>query len=118
MNKTATEIKNRQKPNDVFYTPESLVNIHLDLVDPFVKSGMRVFDPFYGGGAYFDRMVTRWQDCSFDFTEIEMGKDFFKFNEPVDVIVSNPPYSMMDAVLKKSVELKPQVISYLIGQTI
>jgi tRNA1(Val) A37 N6-methylase TrmN6 len=32
-----------------------------------------------------------------------------------DLIVSNPPYSILDKILKKSIELKPHTISYLIG---
>ena len=31
------------------------------------------------------------------------------------MICSNPPYSCIDKVLEKSVELKPKVISYLLG---
>ena len=44
------------------------------------------------------------------------GRDFFTYDKPVDIICSNPPYSMIDDVIKKSIELNPRVISYLIGQ--
>ena len=33
----------------------------------------------------------------------------------MDIICSNPPYSIIDKILEKSVALNPRVISYLIG---
>jgi len=68
-------------------------------------------DPFKNSGVYYNNFPTNnklW--C-----EILEEKDFFEFNEKVDVICSNPPYSLMDKVLEKSISLKPRVISYLIG---
>ena len=40
---------------------------------------------------------------------------FFDFNENVDIICSNPPYSIIDKILEKSVSLNPHTISFLIG---
>ena len=60
--------------------------------------------------AYFDNFPTdnkKW-------TEIALGKDFFDFEGSPSIICSNPPYSMIDKVLVKSVSLKPRIISYLL----
>jgi hypothetical protein len=108
--KISRTIKERSSANDVFYTPQSVVDIHLGLIDS--REEDRWFDPFYGAGAYYNSFPTENKD----WTEIAMGKDFFDYDKPCDVICSNPPYSMIDKVLQKSVELQPRVISYLIGQ--
>jgi len=108
--KTSTKIKTREVANDVFYTPIGAVNSHIRLIDS--KPDDKWFEPFYGGGAYFNAFPTDNKD----WTEIAMGKDFFDYDKPCDIICSNPPYSILNKVLQKSVDLKPRVISYLIGQ--
>jgi len=104
-------IKRRDAPKDVFYTPETLVEVHLELVKEYAIEGDRWYDPFYGQGVYYESFPTEHKD----YTEIALGKDFFAYQSQVDMIVSNPPYSMIDNVLTHSVSLKPRVISYLIG---
>jgi hypothetical protein len=106
---TSTKIKNREKPNDVFYTPINLVNKHISMID-YIESDIW-YDPFYGEGAYYNNFPT----VNKIWTEISKGKDFFSFTEKCDIICSNPPYSILDDVLKKSVELNPKCISYLIA---
>ena len=69
------------------------------------------YDPFKNSGSYYNQFPSDNKKWS----EILENKDFFDFNEEVDVIVSNPPYSMIDKVLEKSVSLKPMIISYLLG---
>jgi hypothetical protein len=108
--KISRTIKERSKANDVFYTPQPVVDIHLGLIDS--RQDDRWFDPFYGAGAYYNSFPTENKD----YCEIAMGKDFFDYSGQCDIICSNPPYSMIDKVLAKSVELQPRVISYLIGQ--
>ena len=79
----------------------------------YIEPNEILFDPFYGTGNYFNFM----KDISTtEYTEITQGKDFFEYQGKPNVIISNPPYSKIDAVLKKSVELGPHTISYLIGQ--
>jgi type I restriction-modification system DNA methylase subunit len=109
-------IKKRDTPKDVFYTPQSLVQIHLDLVKPFILENDKILDPFFGEGIYYNNYPLFFtNNNTFDYTEISLEKDFFEYSSPVDVIVSNPPYSMIDKVLEKSVSLTPHTISYLIG---
>lgn len=109
------KIKNKDKPNDVFYTPLNLVKKHLEIIKPFVKDKDIILDPFYGDGAYHNLFKDYFKDNTFDFTEIELKKDFFKYDKNVDIIVSNPPYSCINEVLEHSIKLKPRIISYLIG---
>jgi len=111
----ATNIKKREVPNDVFYTPLSLVKIHLEKMKKYVKEGDYILDPFFGSGNYFNLYEEFLPNCHYDFTEIEMGKDFFEYNEKVDMIISNPPYSILNAILKKCIQLQPRVISLLLG---
>jgi hypothetical protein len=106
-------IRHRTSANDKFYTPSSLVKIHLDKFE--IPDGSVIFEPFYGDGAYFKQMTEKFPNCKFEYTEIDLGLDFFEFNGTVDYIISNPPYSIIDKVLEKSVSLKPKIISYLIG---
>ena len=103
------KIKHRENPNDVFITPLALAKTNIDMIK--TKKNWCWYDPFKNSGSYYNQFPTENKKWS----EILENKDFFEFNEEVDVICSNPPYSMINKVLEKSVELKPKVISYLLG---
>ena len=105
----STAIKKRINPNDVFITPKKLSKKCIDMID--FKEEEIWYDPFKNNGSYYNQFPNENKKWS----EILEGKDFFEFNEKVDIISSNCPYSLMDKVLKKSVELNPRVIQYLIG---
>lgn len=109
MSKISHSIKKRETPNDVFITPLPLAKKQID----FIKSDENDiwFDPFKNNGSYYNQFPTEKKVWA----EILEGRDFFEFNEKVDIICSNPPYSMIDNVLKKCIELQPKVISLLIG---
>jgi type I restriction-modification system DNA methylase subunit len=110
------KIKNRETPNDVFYTPKDLVKTHLEIIKPMIKEKDIIFEPFFGSGNYFNMFKDIFtKKNSFIWSEIALQKDFFKHETEVDVIVSNPPYSIMNKVLEHSIKLKPRIISYLIG---
>ena len=131
MNKIATNIKNRSKPSDVFITPPELAIKHINnvLSTHIESTGCVWFDPFRGpedyAGSYFNNFPKPYiSNRPHEYTEILEGKDFFDFNYPMGhsagfppplCIVSNPPYSLLDRVLNKSLELQPLIISYLIG---
>jgi hypothetical protein len=102
------KIKHRTIANDVVYTPELVAQTHIKSLE--TKIGDVWFDPFKGKGVYYNNFPT----ANKIWTEISEGKDFFTFEGKVDIICSNPPYSNMDDVLKKCVELKPRIISFLL----
>ena len=84
-----------------------------------------MYTPFYGVEPilkYVDKAMTIW--CPFDkewsayvkllkengnkviYTHIDDGKDFFKFEpDEYDAIISNPPFSKKDSVLKRLYQL-------------
>jgi len=107
--KTSTKIKNRNISNDVFITPLRLSKYHIDMIKH--KENDIWYDPFKNNGSYFNQFPNDNKLWS----EILQNKDFFNFNEKVDIICSNPPYSFIDKILEHSVFLKPRIISYLIG---
>jgi len=101
-------IKHRDSPKDVFYTPRAVAITHIRSIEAL--PGERWYDPFAGKKIYYNNFPTDNKVCG----DITDGQDFFEFNEPVDIICTNPPYSNMDAVIKKTIELKPRVFSYLL----
>jgi len=106
---TSHKIKQRENPNDVFITPLKLAKYNIDMIE--YKYNDIWYDPFKNNGSYYNQFPNENKIWS----EILEDKDFFTFDEKVDIICSNPPYSMIDKVLEKSVELNPRIISYLIG---
>jgi hypothetical protein len=105
------EIKGRETPNDVFITPIEVSKKHISMIDEKYKHDIW-FDPFKNTGSYYNNFP---ETCQKKWTEILEDKDFFLFNEKVDVICSNPPFSVINDVLKKCIELQPTVIALLFG---
>lgn len=92
--------------NDKVYTPLPIAKKIIDLFPLYGK----VLDPFKGGGAFYNQ----YPDFIIkDWCEIEDGKDFFEYSGKVDWIISNPPYSILDEVLKHSFEIAENVV-YLV----
>jgi len=108
-------IQKRAKSQDVYYTPTELVKDHLRECVPYYNVGDLVFDPFYGNGAYYNLYDEFFPKCRKEFIEIEMGKDFFEYDGKPDIVVSNPPFSLMTKVIKRLLELRPKCISLLMG---
>ena len=108
------DIKKRDNPKDVFITPLPLAKKQIDFVKEWscYDNDDVWFDPFRNDGSYYNQFPI---ECHKDWTEILDDKDFFKFEKKINIICSNPPYSILDKVIKKSIELKPRIISYLIG---
>lgn len=106
---TNHSIKSRKVANDVFYTPKTAVLEHLKLIESLPED--KWLDPFFGQGIYFDNFPSDNKD----WCEIQKDKDFLDYTGQVDIICSNPPYSILNKVLNKSIELNPRIISFLIG---
>lgn len=110
LNQISTRIRTKNTKNDVYYTPETLAIKQIESCREFSEEKDVWYDPFFGGGVYYNNYPTEnkvW-------TEIAKGKDFFSYTGPADIIVSNPPYSMIDPVLHKSISFNPKIISYLL----
>ena len=105
------KIKNRKKAKDVFYTPLELAKEHIEYLNIPDDPSLIWLDPARGEGAYYNQFPT----SNKDWCEISNGKDFFDYKKPVDIICTNPPYSLIDKFIKKSIELKAGTISFLIG---
>lgn len=112
MIQNANRIRNREDRIDVYITPETLVRKHLSIFERM--SQVHVLDPFRGSGAYFNMFDEYFPNSTYDWCEIEAGRDFFDYVGKPDVIVSNPPYSMIEKILEKCYELKPRYISFLL----
>lgn len=107
--KMLNKIQQRTSPNDIFYTPLELSKKAIDMID--YNDNDIWFDPFKGEGSYYNQFPNNNKV----YTEITEGKDFFEFNDKVDIICSNPPYSLINKVLEKCSQLNPRVINLLIG---
>jgi hypothetical protein len=107
---TSHKIKKRENPKDIFITQTKLAKSHIDMIE--TNENELWLDPcrFNESGSYYSQFHNNKDWC-----EIKENKDFLCYDKKVDVICSNPPYSMLDKWFKKSIELNPRVISYLIG---
>lgn len=124
--KTATKIKQRTTPKDVFITPRALALTAIEMCqaslpehkNPYIFNYW--YDPFRNNveGSYYSQFP---EGQAATWAEITEGRDFFT-HEPVQglmparlVICSNPPYSMLDKVFQRCIDLNPTAINLLIG---
>lgn len=98
---TGYQTARKTKESDEQYTP-------LYAVDPLVKyipKGTRIWLPFDKEWSAFNKVL---KENGFETicSHIDWGQDFFEY-EPSewDMIVSNPPFSLKDKVLKRVYEL-------------
>ena len=108
MGNIANAIKNREEPNDIFYTPSELVRDLLQQVP--LDHGDMVLDPFMGEGAFFDAFFPFVRK---DWCEIDKGRDFYEYFEPVDWVISNPPFSQLTKTLQHTMTLARRGFGYL-----
>lgn len=86
--------------NDVVYTPRSYAKA---IVDYFCPSG-RILEPCSGGGAFL-RYMPDALSC-----DLDRGTSFFLWREPVDWIVTNPPWSKFQQFLLHSLNLATHIV--------
>ena len=77
-------------PNDVVFTPDWLAK---QIVSMFDIKG-KVLEPCKGEGAFLKYLPENTDWC-----EIADGKNYYDYNEKVDWIVTNPPYSDYKTIL-------------------
>lgn len=111
----ANLVRKREVASDKFWTPKSLVKIHLEAVIPHVRPDDLILEPARGRGAYYDYFELAFPTSRYDWCEITDGKDFFEYQTRPDVIVTNPPFSILKQFIQKMILLKPRVISLLLN---
>jgi len=103
-------IKNRKEARDVFITPELLAK---KLIQTHINKPEYIwFDPFKNTGNFYNNYP---KENKKDWCEILDNKDFFKYDKQVDIISSNPPYSLIDKVMAHSFKIARHEVGYLIG---
>ena len=91
-------------PGDVVYTPDWVAR---DMVDFFKPSG-RILEPCKGDGVFLKYLPPHTEWC-----EIQEGRDFFQWVEPVDWVFGNPPYKMYREWLSHSMKLADNILYLL-----
>lgn len=91
--------------SDIVYTPNHVAKNILDFLNPKGTC----LDPCKGDGAFYNLFPSDNRD----YCEIREGKDFFLYNEKVDWVIGNPPYSIFEDFLNKAFEISKNV-SYLV----
>ncbi len=100
MNKQETLFDIPVNPADIVFTPRDISRLLIKHLHP---DGI-CLDPCKGDGSFYDLMPEGSLYC-----EISEGKDFFDFNQKVDWIIGNPPYSIFETFLQKSFNLSDNV---------
>jgi hypothetical protein len=88
-------------PQDVVYTPDWVAR---DMVEYFKPSG-RILEPCKGDGVFMRYLPDGTEWC-----EIELGRDFFAWTEPVDWIFGNPPFSDINKWVEHSFSVASNVL--------
>lgn len=109
MDKTNRNIKNRKSPFDIIYTPKPVALKMIEMCE--LKEGDSVLDPSYGGGVFYNNLPD-YVDKSF--CEIEMDLDFFDYNDKVDCIIGNPPYSLWTKWIEHTMKITDK-FCYIFG---
>lgn len=100
------------------YTPKDIACKIINDI-PILSSDV-VLDPFLGDGVFYDN----FPNCIKQYCEIEQGKSFFDWVEPVDWIISNPPfrffigdkkYNGFPIIMDHSIPLVRKGIAYLVN---
>ena len=87
--------------NDRIMTPIYLCK---KIVEHFKPTG-KILEPCSGTGNFLKVLPANTDWC-----EIDKGKDFFDYNNKVDWIITNPPYSKYRAFLNKSMEIANNIV--------
>lgn len=142
MSQISHSIKHRTTAKDVFYTPPSLAERHIEKVLDIWYSLKMNYEPIYldpckGNGVYFRQIHYSTEadyqghlNVEFDIADSEDkkradGGDFFKHfdtldsitaEDTYDIICTNPPYSMFNKWIKECARFKPEIISFPVAQ--
>ena len=95
---------------DEVYTARFAVEPLLKYLEQFqtrMGHAITVWCPFDNNDSEFVK-VFQEEGYNVTFSHLEMGQDFFEYEppQPYDIIISNPPFSKKDAVLRRLYELE------------
>lgn len=93
-----------QPEHDLVMTPPWLAD---QIVDYFAPRG-RLLDPARGEGAFYNAMLRH--SSAVQWCERTEGRDFYSWHDPVDWIITNPPWSKLRPFLLHSMTLAPNVV--------
>jgi hypothetical protein len=82
------------------------------LVEHFNPSG-KILEPCRGDGGFYNVLPPGTLWC-----EIREDRNFFDFNERVDWIITNPPWSMVTQFLKHSLDIADNICFIIVLQQI
>jgi hypothetical protein len=87
--------------NDRICTPLETARL---IVGHFKPCG-RILEPCAGKGAFVQALNHQCEEC-----EIDQGRDFMDWNEPVDWIITNPPWSKFRDFLRHAMEVSDNIV--------
>lgn len=93
-------IQDALSPTDVIYTADWVAK---DMVSFFQPCGS-VLEPCRGDDAIYKYLPGA------EWCEIQKGRDFFQWTLPVDWIITNPPYSLLDEFLRHALSLAKNIV--------
>ena len=92
---------NKNTPDkDIVYTPRKVA---LEIINHFNPQGLTL-DPCKGDGAFSDQIA----GCLW--CELSLGRDFLNWNQKVDWIISNPPWSKMREFLSHGMTISDNIV--------
>ena len=93
--------KQNKPENDIVYTPDYLAEEIIRHFNPIGKT----LDPSSGQGAFYDKLPDPKDWC-----ELDRGRDFFLYNNKVDWIITNPPWSIIKPFLIHSITISDNIV--------
>jgi len=91
--------------SDIHFTREDIAKKIVDHYINDLNNTLKFLEPAKGSGVFLKYMP---QDT--DWCEINEGRDFFKYQNHVDWIITNPPFSNLTQWMIKSFELSDNVV--------
>lgn len=87
--------------SDVHFTDRKVAR---KIVSYFQPQG-RILEPFRGDGAFFESLPAGSFWC-----ELSEGRDFFDWQEPVDWIITNPPFSNLTDIMAHAFKVSENTV--------
>lgn len=102
---------NKRLPNDAYQTPDYTIDSLFSVLD--IPPKITFLEPCKGEGNIFYRDEL-WNSYK-EYCEIDHDKDYFNYkpSTAVDLIITNPPFSLAEEFLRKSI-LEARNVIYLL----